>query len=101
MRCAQVVGKVTLSLCHPTLTGRRYVLAAPLGLTDLMERKDGGNAEIVVLDELGAAPGSLIALSDGMEAANPFRPEDKPIDAYAAAILDDVHVDPAAVPDVN
>jgi ethanolamine utilization protein EutN len=45
----------------------------------------------VVYDELGAGLGSLIAVSEGREAAQPFGPEGKPIDAYNAAILD--HID--------
>jgi hypothetical protein len=32
----------------------------------------------------------LIAISEGAEAAQPFRPELKPVDAYCAAILDSV-----------
>ena len=36
--------------------------------------------------------GSLIAFSEGAEAAQPFRPELKPIDAYCSAILDNVHL---------
>ena len=37
-------------------------------------------------------PGSLIAVSEGAEATQPFRPELKPVDAYASAILDEVNV---------
>ena len=45
---------------------------------------------MVVYDELGAGIGSLIAISEGREAAQPFRPELKPVDAYNAAILDSI-----------
>jgi ethanolamine utilization protein EutN len=44
--------------------------------------------DVVVWDELGAGDGMLIALSEGAEAAQPFRPEVRPVDAYAAALLD-------------
>ena len=44
--------------------------------------------EIAVFDELGAGIGSRIAISEGREAAMPFHPEIKPVDAYNAAILD-------------
>jgi ethanolamine utilization protein EutN len=44
-----------------------------------------------VWDENGAGIGSLIAVSEGAEATQPFRPEMKAVDAYAAAIID--HVD--------
>jgi hypothetical protein len=33
-----------------------------------------------------------VALSEGGEAAQPFRPELKPVDAYNAAILDELDV---------
>ena len=41
-----------------------------------------------MFDELGAGVGSRIAISEGREAAMPFYPDVKPIDAYNAAILD-------------
>jgi microcompartment protein CcmK/EutM len=47
----------------------------------------------VVWDENGAGIGSLIAVSEGAEATQPFRPDFKPVDAYAAAILDSVNVE--------
>jgi hypothetical protein len=40
-----------------------------------------------------------VTLSEGGEAAQPFRPLNKPVDAYNAAILDDIQVggiDPAS-----
>jgi microcompartment protein CcmK/EutM len=48
----------------------------------------------VVYDDLGAGPGSRIAFSEGGEAAQPFYPLDKPVDAYNAAILDTIVVRP-------
>ena len=44
-------------------------------------------------DQLGAGNGSRIALSESREAAAPFYPEIKPIDAYNAAILDHLTVE--------
>ena len=46
-----------------------------------------------MFDELGAGVGSRIAISEGREAAQPFYPEVKPIDAYNAAILDTLSVE--------
>ena len=43
-------------------------------------------------DELGTGLGSYIALSEGGEAAQPFRPELKPVDAYNAAIIDQIDI---------
>jgi len=47
---------------------------------------------VVVWDELGASVGSIIAVADGGEAAQPFRPELKPVDAYNSAILDEINI---------
>lgn len=92
MRIGEVIGTVTLSRSHPSLTGATLKLAVPLSLSNL-QSKDPSRAEsLVVYDELGAGVGSRVALSEGREASNPFHPEVKPIDAYVAAILDEVNV---------
>jgi ethanolamine utilization protein EutN len=94
MRIAQVVGHVTLSRQHASLVGGALRLAIPLSLADLAApgacRLAGES--LVVWDDLAASHGNLIAVSEGGEAAQPFRPNLKPIDAYCAAILDDVHL---------
>ena len=63
-------------------------------LADLTYRGDGEpqSDPLVIWDELGAGEGDLVAISEGGEAAQPFRPELKPVDAYCAAILDNVHL---------
>ncbi|NQT17604.1 MAG: carbon dioxide concentrating mechanism protein CcmL [Planctomycetes bacterium] len=94
MRIAEVIGTVTLSRQHPSLAGARFKLAAPLALADLLGEERQPAEEITVYDELGAGVGSRIALSEGGEAAQPFYPDAKPIDAYNAAILDTVSVEP-------
>lgn len=91
MRIAKVIGTVTLNRAHPTLLGGSYRVAVPLSLANL--RGESATAEeLIVYDELGAGHGSLIAFSEGGEAAQPFYPNDKPIDAYNAAILDNVNL---------
>ena len=70
----------------------------PLSLADLLGRGEEPAEELPVYDELGAGLGSRIAFSEGREAAQPFHPDMKPIDAYNAAILDTIHLpveDPA------
>jgi microcompartment protein CcmK/EutM len=91
MRIARVVGTVTLNRCHPSLCGARLRLAAPLSLAELRGTEPQAD-EIVVWDENGAGIGSLIAVSEGAEAAQPFRPDLKPVDAYASAILDEINL---------
>ncbi len=88
MRIGDVIGTVTLNRAHPSLTGARFKLVTPLSWDNLAGRFDERLEEIAVFDELGAGLGSRIAISEGREAAMPFYPEVKPIDAYNAAILD-------------
>ena len=93
MRIAEVIGTVTLSRPHPSLVGARFKLAVPLSLDDLTVERGEPAEEITVFDELGAGLGSRIAVSEGREAAMPFYPDVKPIDAYDAAILDNINVE--------
>lgn len=88
MRIAEVIGRVTLSRKHPSLPAARYVIALPMPLAALMENGPERSDDVVVFDELGAGPGSLIGLSEGREAANPFNPAKVPVDAYCGCLLD-------------
>ena len=94
MRIAEVIGRCTLSVCHPSLRGAKWLIGVPLtqeGLQNVTagKSKDAGrNEPFVIYDDLGAGSGELIAVSEGAEAAAPFAPDLKPIDAYDAAILD-------------
>ena len=90
MQIFKVIGTVTLSRSHPSFTGARLLAAEAMGSSSI-----GGPAPVdpdlvVVWDDLGAGPGSQIAVSDGAEAAQPFRPTLKPVDAYNSAILDEI-----------
>jgi len=89
MRIAKVVGTVTLNRCHPSFEGARLRLATPLSLVELKGAAPQAD-QIVVWDDNGAGIGSLIAVSEGAEATQPFRPNLKPVDAYASAILDSI-----------
>jgi ethanolamine utilization protein EutN len=88
MRIADVVGTITLNRAHPSLRGASFKLVTPLSWDNLAGHWDERLEEIVAFDELGAGIGSRIAISEGREAAMPFYPQTKPIDAYNAAILD-------------
>jgi microcompartment protein CcmK/EutM len=92
MRIAKVVGTVTLNRCHPSFEGTRLRLVVPLSLAELKGEQQPQADEMVVWDDNAAGLGSLIAVSEGAEATQPFRPELKPVDAYASAILDEVNV---------
>lgn len=92
MRIGEIIGNVTLSRWHPSLTGGSYRLVVPLTLENLAGRSTDRAEELVVYDELAAGIGDKIAFSEGGEAAQPFYPNDKPLDAYNAAILDHIQI---------
>jgi ethanolamine utilization protein EutN len=96
MRIAEVFGTVTLSQSHPSMAKGSFRLAQPLSAEEILAGKASPAAAetLVVWDDLGAGDGSMIAVSEGPEAAQPFRPEIKPADAYNAAILDHIDIDP-------
>ena len=94
MRIAQIIGTVTLNRLHPSLVGGTFRLAVPLTLDDLCGKSEPSADPLVLYDELGAGIGSRVALGESREAAMPFMPEIKPIDAYNAAILDHVEIKP-------
>ena len=92
MRIAEVIGTVTLSRYHPSLTGARWVLGVPFSLKALQEAAGPDGEDVVIYDNLGAGQGQRIGFSEGAEAAQPFFPERKPIDAFCACLLDQVVV---------
>jgi microcompartment protein CcmK/EutM len=92
MRIAEVIGTVTLSRVHPSMTGARWVVAVPFSLAALRDNGMPDGEDVVVYDDLGAGAGTRIAFSEGGEAAAPFHPERKPVDAYCACLLDQIVV---------
>ncbi len=91
MRIAEVIGTVTLSRCHPSLAGYRWIVGVPFSLKALKKNVPDGE-DLVILDELGVGLGQRIAVSEGVEAMMPFHPQRKPIDAYCAGILDTIEI---------
>ncbi len=89
MRIAEVIGTVTLSRCHPTLVGATWLIGVPFSLKALQADAPDGE-DLVIYDELGAGGGARIGFSEGAEAAAPFHPKRKPVDAYCACILDQI-----------
>jgi len=92
MRIAEVIGRVTLTQVHPSLQGARFVIALPLPREALAGDSNKRGEEVIAFDDLGASPGAWIALSEGGEAANPFLPIKKPVDAYTAALIDRINL---------
>jgi len=91
MRIAEVIGTVTLSRAHPSLAAARWVIGVPFSLKALREGTPDGE-DVVIFDSLAAGNGSRIGFSEGGEAAAPFYPEKRPVDAYCACILDRINI---------
>lgn len=87
MRLGKTIGTVILVEPHAAVRGGVFRLVVPLGPGDLAAG-DGPAEPLVAWDDLGAGEGQLVAFSEGGEAAQPFRPHDRPIDAYVAALID-------------
>jgi microcompartment protein CcmK/EutM len=92
MRIAQIIGNVTLSRCHPSIEGHRWLIGVPFSLKALKSDGPPDGEDLVILDELGAGIGQRVGVSEGVEAAMPFHPNKKPIDAYCACLMDAIVV---------
>ena len=93
MRIGKVIGNVTLSTQHESIRGSGLKLVVPLTLAELASGAAPQADTLVLWDDLNAGVGDTVCFSEGGEAVQPFKPNVKPVDAYLAAILDDVHLD--------
>jgi len=101
MRIAKILGTVTLNRSLPEFATASLRLAVPMSLANLTEDEEPSADELVLWDEFGSGIGNLVALSEGGEAAQPFRPELKPVDAYNAAILDELDLNKTELRKLN
>jgi ethanolamine utilization protein EutN len=92
MHLAEVIGTVTLSRWHPSLGGARWIVGVPFSLQALRAQGRADGEDVVIFDNLGAGQGTRIGFSEGAEAAAPFHPDRKPVDAFCTCILDHVVV---------
>ena len=91
MRLGIVRGHVTLSPASPELIGKTLVVLEPVTIANLTAQNGlGGGKSLVAVDALGAAKGQLVAFTEGREAANPFWPNQVPVDAYCTLIVDSI-----------
>lgn len=95
MRIAEIIGKVVLSKADPSVANATWLVAVPLNHAGINGDPAGRGEPLVMLDERGAGRGSIVAFSEGGEAAAPFHPNEKPIDSYCSAILDNLDVEPS------
>ena len=91
MRLGIVRGHVTLTPAIPELQGKTLVVLEPVTTENLLAGSGkGGGKSLVAVDALGAADGQMVAFTEGREAANPFWPEQIPVDAYCTLIVDSI-----------
>ena len=90
MRLAKVIGTITLNQCTQEFEGATLKAVVPMNLEELRQENTDSTDFLVLWDELGTRNGDVVALSEGGEAAQPFRPAIKPVDAYNAALLDEI-----------
>ncbi len=93
MIMARTVGTVTLSRWHPALGGATLRCVEPITRIEDCDKKNVGGDMLVAWDLCGSGLGDLVALAEGPEAAQPFAPNVKPLDASIVAILDEVRLD--------
>ncbi|TWU47174.1 Ethanolamine utilization protein EutN/carboxysome [Rubripirellula tenax] len=90
MKIARTIGTVTLARSHPAMRGATLKCVEVVESIDRIETQPLGGEMIVTWDLCGAGVGDLVAMAEGPEAAQPFRPDVKPIDASIVALLDEV-----------
>jgi len=98
MRLGSVIGRVTLSVSVPALTGARYLVVSPFTRDHFQrgsETPAGVSREpsLVVYDDLGGSVGQTIGFVEGREAACPFA-QPTPVDAINTALVDDIFYNP-------
>ncbi|MBL8820970.1 MAG: EutN/CcmL family microcompartment protein [Planctomycetia bacterium] len=91
MRLAKVIGTVSLSRCHPAFQGATWKIVHPFSLEGLRKNQPDGE-ELVSWDQLGTGMGTIVAISEGAEAAMPFKPRKVPLDCYCACIIDSLQL---------
>lgn len=92
MKLARTIGTVTLSRCHPAMEAAVLRCVEMVNSVDQIDKQPLGGDTVVAWDLCGTGIGDLVALAEGPESAQPFRPDVKPLDASIVALLDEVDV---------
>ena len=94
MRIGKVIGRVTHNVLYGTLQGGRFLILEVQDRFSLAGGPRKSVESLVAYDHLGAGEGDLVAFTESREACMPFYPEKiVPLDAYVAAILDQVVIE--------
>ena len=89
MKIARTIGNVTLSRFHPAMKAAKLRCVELVDTIDRIDETPLGGETVVAWDLCGTGVGDLVALAEGPESAQPFRPQIKPLDASIVALLDE------------
>ncbi len=90
MRLARTIGSLTLSRYYPAMTNAQLRCVEIVDDIERIDEQPLGGDTIVAWDLCSTGIGDLVALAEGPESAQPFRPDIKPLDASIVALLDEV-----------
>jgi ethanolamine utilization protein EutN len=81
----------------PALSGSRLLVVEPVNAANLKARNGkGGGKALIVADQLNPGEGQMVGFVEGREAANPYWPNNVPVDAYCACIVENIEFKPPA-----
>jgi len=92
MNLARVRGTVVADRRSDGVEGARYLL-----VEDCSPAGEGRGEYLVVLDLVGAERGQLVMLAQGSSCRWTYRTADKPMDALAIGIVDEIDIGGATV----
>lgn len=93
MKIARTIGTVTLSRFHPAMEASQLRCVELLDDIERVDEQPLGGETVVAWDLCGTGIGDLVALAEGPESAQPFRPDVKPLDASIVALIDQIELD--------
>lgn len=89
---ARTIGTVTLSRSHPSMAAATLRVIETVDSIDRIDTQPLGGETQVAWDLCGAGDGDLVAIAEGPEAAQPFRPKVVCIDSAIVALIDHVEL---------
>ena len=93
MKLARTIGTVTLARSLPEMANAQLRAVEIVDDIERMDEQPLGGDTIVAWDLCSTGLGDLVALAEGPESAQPFRPQVKPLDASIVALLDQVSLE--------
>ncbi|MFK8112627.1 MAG: EutN/CcmL family microcompartment protein [Rubripirellula sp.] len=89
MKLARTIGSVTLARSHPSMESAKLRCVEIVDSIERIDEQPLGGETVIAWDLCGTGIGDLVALAEGPESAQPFRPDVKPLDASIVALLDE------------